>query len=190
VRVWFQDGATWFKPWSELQTQEKAFVVRAERKPFEENERTGTGMSEHMADATEKLFVYGTLLPGHGNYPLIESHVQNAQAATIEGILVDLGDFPALVAGNGIVNGIVLEVGQVALHIADRIEGYAPGREGCLYLREEVQVRLDDGTQIAGWAYRYACPGDIADRTRLVVSRDGENPVHEWPSNQIMHHSA
>ena len=179
--VWFQEGATWFNPWSELQTQEKAFVVRAERKPFEENERTGTGMSEHMADATEKLFVYGTLLPGHGNYRLIESHVQNAQVATIQGVLIDLGDFPALVPGNGIVKGIVMEVGQVALHIADRLEGYQAHRTNNLYLRKRVEASVEDGGRVVVWAYEFADPSTIADRDKCVVGEVDNRPVYGWP---------
>lgn len=52
-----------------------------------------------------QLFVYGTLKPGWGNYRQIERFVQVAQAATIRGVLVDLGGIPALVPGEGIVIG-------------------------------------------------------------------------------------
>jgi len=147
---------------------------------FEENERTGTGMSEHMVEATEKLFVYGTLMPGHSNYRLIEPHVQNAQLATIEGVLVDLGAFPALVPGDGVVRGILLEVRSVALHIADRIEGYQANRTNNLYLRKKVEASVEDGSRVVVWAYEFADPSTIADRDKCVVGEVDNKPVYGW----------
>jgi gamma-glutamylcyclotransferase (GGCT)/AIG2-like uncharacterized protein YtfP len=138
-------------------------------------------MSEHMAGDTEKLFVYGTLLPGHGNYRLIESHVQNAQVATIEGVLVDLGAFPALVPGDGVVNGVVLEVGEVALHIADRLEGYQAHRTNNLYLRKKVEASVENGGRVTVWAYEFADPSTIADRDKCIVGDVDDKTVYGWP---------
>ena len=68
-------------------------------------------------DQVTRLFVYGTLMPGHCNHHRIERFVHRARLGRIPGILVDLGAFPALVPGDGIVEGVVLDIDTVALAI-------------------------------------------------------------------------
>jgi gamma-glutamylcyclotransferase (GGCT)/AIG2-like uncharacterized protein YtfP len=94
-------------------------------------------------DSTQhvRLFVYGTLMPGHGNHRRIERFVLRARPGRITGILVDLGAFPALVPGDGLVEGVLLEIDPSALSITDQIEGYAPNRSDCLYVRKQVTLR-------------------------------------------------
>ena len=90
------------------------------------------------------LFVYGTLMPGEANHRMIEDLVIDHEAGIIDGVLVDLGAFPALIPGDGYVKGVMLRMNQRALEITDQIEGYSPDRRSCLYLREEVVVQLED----------------------------------------------
>jgi gamma-glutamylcyclotransferase (GGCT)/AIG2-like uncharacterized protein YtfP len=75
-------------------------------------------------DSTQpaSLFVYGTLMPGHGNHRRIERFVLRARPGRITGILVDLGAFPALVPGDGLVEGVLLEIDPVGAldHRSDR----------------------------------------------------------------------
>jgi gamma-glutamylcyclotransferase (GGCT)/AIG2-like uncharacterized protein YtfP len=103
---------------------------------------------------TTCLFVYGTLMPGHGNHRRIERFVLRGRPGRITGILVDLGAFPALVPGDGLVEGVLLEIVPSALSITDQIEGYAPNRSDCLYVRKQVTVTLDDVTQVTAWTLR------------------------------------
>lgn len=133
-----------------------------------------------MTKATTHLFVYGTLKPGCFNFRQIEPFTTNARKGTIEGILVTMGAFPALVPGRGIVQGVVLDVDEAALEIADRIEGYSPDRHHCLYVRKEVIVRLDDGQKMTAWTYVFASPSQIADQPPLVVGHVKGEPIFAW----------
>ncbi len=127
-----------------------------------------------------KLFVYGTLMPGESNYRLIERYVRSARAGCIEGVLVDLGAFPALIAGDGIARGVVLELDDKAMAITDRLEGVHPDQNRSLYLRKEVSVQLDDGQKMQEWTYEYANPSTIGDRPQLVIGRLEGLCRHSW----------
>ena len=135
-----------------------------------------------MPDAVVKLFVYGSLKPGFSNHAQIQRFVHDARAGRIRGILVDLGSFPALIPGDGLVEGVVLEIDQAALAITDRIEGYVPDRDRCLYIRKQVVVELDDGGQVAAWTYEFAEPQRISGHPRLVAREIGGIPLHAWPA--------
>ncbi len=132
------------------------------------------------SDQPFRLFVYGTLLPGEGNHRLIERHVRSARPATITGVLVDLGAFPALIPGDGIVRGVVLELASEAMAITDRLEGYHSGDDHSLYVRKEVSVQLDDGQEVQAWTYEYADPSTIAERPRLVLDATLGKPIFAW----------
>ncbi len=127
-----------------------------------------------------RLFVYGTLLPGESNYGLIERHVRSARSGCIGGMLVDLGAFPALIPGDGLVRGVMLELDTEAMAITDRLEGYHPGDDHSLYVRKEVMAQLDDGEQVAAWTYEYSDARNIEDRPRLVVGCQNGTPVFSW----------
>ena len=126
------------------------------------------------------LFVYGSLMPGHFNHHRIKPFVRGARPGRIKGILIDLGAFPALVPGNGVVEGMVLEVDPVALTITDRIEGYSPDGDDSLYLRKQVVVTLEDHAQILAWTYEFADPERIIDRPRCEVTTITGIPVYAW----------
>ena len=121
-------------------------------------------------------------MPGEANYRQIENFVIDHKPGTIDGVLVDLGAYPALVPGEGIVKGIMLRVNREALEITDRIEGYQPDRDRCLYLREEVVVRFEHGQEAVAWTYFFANPSSIADSPRLVVGESDGVPIFAWRS--------
>jgi len=135
-----------------------------------------------MTDQVEHLFVYGTLLPGYGNHARIAGHIHNVRPGTTQGILVDLGAFPALIPGKGRVKGIVLDVDAEALAITDFIEGYHADGGRSLYIREKVQVDLGDGDNVKAWTYFYAHADHIQDFPRLHVGDDDGLSVYSWPA--------
>ena len=135
-----------------------------------------------MSEMAINLFVYGTLIPGESNFRQIEDLVIEHQPGTIEGVLVDLGAYPGLLPGEGLVKGVMFRMNREALKITDRIEGYHPDRNGCLYLREEIVVRFEDGQEAVAWTYLFAGSASVVDRTRPVVGKSNGIPVFAWRS--------
>ena len=133
-----------------------------------------------MTETSINLFVYGTLMPGESNYWQIEDFVIDHKPGTIDGVLVDLGAYPALVPGEGFVKGIFLRMKREALEITDRIEGYSTNRDRCLYVREEVTVSLKGGEGVTAWTYLFADSDSIADHPRLIVDAIDGKPITAW----------
>ena len=133
-----------------------------------------------MSEIVTNLFVYGTLMPGESNYRQIEDFVIDHKPGTIDGVLVDLGAYPALVPGGGHVRGVMLRMIGGALEITDRIEGYQPDREHCLYVREEVVVHFENGQEATAWTYFFADPNSMTDCPRLVVAESEGIPIFVW----------
>lgn len=110
------------------------------------------------------FFVYGTLLPGERNHPLIDARVRAWTPAELPGALLFHGDgrpypYPYAVpdpAGAGTVRGEVAEIAPEAYDEAladlDLLEGYVPGGPVGRYERVQRQVRTADGT-VAVWVY-------------------------------------
>ena len=89
-----------------------------------------------------KIFVYGTLLKGDYNHVLLGNSTFIGTGRTTPNFnLVDLGSFPGLINGNGIVTGEVYEVNEDTLARLDRLEGH-PG----FYNR--TPITLEDGTDV------------------------------------------
>lgn len=127
------------------------------------------------------LFVYGSLKPGHFNFYHVEPRVRGSQSASAKGVLLDLGAYPAMVEGDGIVTGVLLTVDESALAVTDRIEGYQPSGDSNLFVREQVEVQIENRDVIEAWVYRFANPERLADRPKLIVGyRDGR-PISSWP---------
>ena len=110
------------------------------------------------------LFVYGTLRPGLASaaaHALVHD-LERAGAATMRGVLYDLGPYPAMLRGDGVVHGELLCVHDAArLRALDAYEecgGPAP-----LFERIEGIARRADGVHVAAAAYLYVGPlGDGA----------------------------
>jgi gamma-glutamylcyclotransferase (GGCT)/AIG2-like uncharacterized protein YtfP len=135
-----------------------------------------------MADRIESLFVYGTLMPGYGNHRRIVDHVRSARPATVQGILVDLGAFPALIRGHGKARGVLLAIDPHALAITDLIEGFHPDRARSLYVREEVEIDLGKGSKATAWTYFFAKPDRIQHHPQLIVGDAADVPIYSWPA--------
>jgi gamma-glutamylcyclotransferase (GGCT)/AIG2-like uncharacterized protein YtfP len=86
------------------------------------------------------LFIYGTLMPGLR----LEAEMQGARflgLAQVPGRLVDVGRYPGLLPGDGLVSGEVYEVDDAHLARLDAVEDMVPGDRGASqYWREEVTV--------------------------------------------------
>ena len=107
-----------------------------------------------------ELFIYGTLMPGLR----LEAEMHGAERlgpARVPGRLVDVGRYPGLLHGDGLVTGEVYRVNDAQLARLDAVEDMVAGdRAASQYWRERVQVR--DGA-LAGqqvWTYVYNLPVD------------------------------
>ena len=116
------------------------------------------------------LFVYGTLRPPRPDtpssdvryYPAIADYIRSHQPATLaNAALYDLGAYPAATPGDGVIQGDLLLVDEVALPIADRIEGHP-----AYYRRTQVIVQTATGSMDA-WIY-WAPPGLTTGRLRIT----------------------
>ena len=113
-----------------------------------------------------RLFVYGTLMPGHERWPHLAPFATGWTEATARGRLYDTGsDFPAAIFDDGgdggePIPGVVVSLAtftcEEALEAMDRIEGF-------LYVRVEVETST-------GPAWSYAWVG----RT------EGLRPIRSW----------
>lgn len=95
------------------------------------------------ADVAPPLFTYGTLMPGHLRWGVLEPHVVGWRPAAVEGRLYDTGEgWPAAVFGPGadVVKGWAIdlrpEVADVVLAHLDEVEGVVEG----LFRRVEVTL--------------------------------------------------
>jgi gamma-glutamylcyclotransferase (GGCT)/AIG2-like uncharacterized protein YtfP len=101
------------------------------------------------------LFVYGTLLPGLCRYDAMQGAVW-CGAAHIHAQLYDLGPYPAVLAGEGLVWGELAEVDDALLHRLDAMEEYHvddPAQSE--YRRERCIAWLGDGLSCEAWVYVY-----------------------------------
>jgi len=94
-----------------------------------------------------KFFVYGTLKVGGRFAERFDSLRVNSMPASVEGFhLFDLGSFPGILPGNGVVYGELHEYGEDVTRAMDTIEGYrSDDEDNSLYLRREVEVTTATG---------------------------------------------
>lgn len=105
----------------------------------------------------ERIFVYGTLLPGLCRHDAMQG-ARSLGRGSITGLLYDLGPYPAVVHGAGKVWGEVFEVDATVLAALDAIEAFYPDApaDKSEYIREEVVVQMDDAkVTLSAWFYRF-----------------------------------
>ena len=105
------------------------------------------------------LFVYGTLRPAlaRGEPAGLIRGLRHCGTATVRGLLYDLGGYPGLVQGEGLVQGDLLEITSpeqlAALDAYEECDGPRP-----LYRRELLPAVRADGEEALVWVYLYARP--------------------------------
>lgn len=113
------------------------------------------------AEVCSKLFVYGTLKVGGRFASSFDETRKSAVKATVEGQLwgdKDFTGYPMMFHGEGeIVHGELHEYDadmNELIHEMDRIEGFrVHDPEQSLFIRELINVTLEDGTTEKAWAY-------------------------------------
>lgn len=132
------------------------------------------------------VFVYGTLQRGQERETCWPHPPRDIQPGYVTGQLFDLGPYPALVAGDGVVAGELwlLDESNLAetLQVLDEIEGYVGPSGPNLYLRETTRVYCDlnlrDPAPLAAHVYRM--PTSLLPRGAMRIP----SPAR-WPTNQF-----
>lgn len=104
---------------------------------------------ERDMEASNLVFVYGTLKKGYANHGLLEGaeFLGEATSKDARWNLVDLGPFPAMTYGHTAVRGEVYAIDSSHLRALDRLEGYPQ-----YYDRNVVDFTMGD-TTVAAWVY-------------------------------------
>src|SRR4051794_31927600 len=114
----------------------------------------------------DRLFVYGTLLPGLAP-AAVEDLVERFRlvgTGSLPGRLYDLGPYPGAVfdaSASTRVTGQVFELPDDPTLLArlDAYEGCVPGDpQNSQYLRVQLLARLVEGCEVSCWAYAYNRP--------------------------------
>jgi len=103
----------------------------------------------------EFVFVYGTLMDGMKRGELMEDGSEIYCHGSVKGDLFDLGDYPGLVQGDGIVHGEIYKVSDMFQFIQhlDQIEGNVG--DNPLFDRR-IQLIYTEKGQIWAYVYHYA----------------------------------
>jgi gamma-glutamylcyclotransferase (GGCT)/AIG2-like uncharacterized protein YtfP len=105
-----------------------------------------------------RVFIYGSLLPGHSNHHVVSAYVTSCEPGEIEGRLVDCGPYPAAVRdrlvlplADGTIRGQWITVSREGLAAMDVLEEFAGIEENNDYDRVRVSDIRNPGLQ--GWVY-------------------------------------
>ena len=124
--------------------------------------------------AVHRLALYGTLRRGEPAFKRLglASKMRFVRHCKLPGVLYDLGDYPALVPGSGVVSAELYEIrGKKILALLDAFEGFHPTRTGGSgFVRRRVRLLDGDGE---AWVYLYR-PGRAVrpSRSRRILSGD------------------
>lgn len=115
-----------------------------------------------------KVFVYGTLLSGLSNSALLNNSDFIGEG-TMSGIMYDLGSFPAVNYGTGIVHGELYDVDEYTLRDLDYLEGYdTQNVDSSLYIRNVTDITLDNGRIIQN-SFVYIYNKDLSGSAYPVI---------------------
>lgn len=120
-------------------------------------------MRELAANTPTSFFVYGTLKRGQCREACWPVRPQQIRVAYAQGELYNLGDYPAMVAGNDTIVGELWSFPEsdipTTLQVLDEIEGYRD-RSDDLYQRVVIACRADSpaGVSVSAHTYFYQYP--------------------------------
>lgn len=148
-----------------------------------------------LESEVELLFVYGTLRPGGSPGDTAPRLRHPVGAASIVGVLYDLGAYPGAVlsrsdrtlapADSPVIIGDLFAVSRSLLRVTDEYEGYDPGDESkSWYVRTRTFARLRDGSFRLCWIYE----ANLQRFPRAVRIASGDWIEHcrtktEWPQD-------
>ncbi|MBP1890338.1 gamma-glutamylcyclotransferase (GGCT)/AIG2-like uncharacterized protein YtfP [Clostridium moniliforme] len=126
-----------------------------------------------------KVFVYGSLRSGMFNYDkLLKGKVKGLKLGKINGELFHIENkgYPAVVCGNKEIVGELMEFKDFnrTLSELDELEGYIYGDKNSEYIREEIEVSLEDGTKEKAYFYKYNKFSKRNERDNLILVNSGD----------------
>ncbi len=128
------------------------------------------------------IFVYGTLQQGEERERCWPHPPVQIIAAEITAALYDLGEYPAIIAGEDRIAGELWQIRpadwQATLQALDEIEGCGQGGVN-LYVRETVICRTADGS-IAAFTYFLADEAFARAHPRVLPGSDGVCRWHRY----------
>jgi gamma-glutamylcyclotransferase (GGCT)/AIG2-like uncharacterized protein YtfP len=132
---------------------------------------------------TNLIFVYGTLKRGEERAGRWPHEPVSVCAATTAGTLYDLGEYPAMAQGDGVVLGELWKIAPAdmaeTLRVLDEIECY--GNEDVdLYVRHVVECRTMAGESRRAYTYFYAQSDEL--NYAMPVAPDAAGCRH-WHRN-------
>lgn len=137
--------------------------------------------SHLQQDLPAGVFVYGTLQRGQVRESAWPRRPLQILAAVTRGVLVDLGHYPALLPGDGLVAGELWCFNPIdlaaTLETLDAIEGHS-GSPDDLYVRRQVQCRVCNGALYCAYAYFFNRPRRLAAARPIAPGPDG---TARWP---------
>lgn len=117
-----------------------------------------------------RIFVYGTLMKSFENYKTyLEGQISRVIPGRTYGLLYHLPEgYPALLPGNGIIVGEVMEpVDRNLLQALDKLEDYDECSDSNLYVREIRSISTEVGEMLC-WVYVYTDEG-YAKKNGILV---------------------
>ncbi len=119
-----------------------------------------------MRDDHSLLFVYGTLRPGlaSGEAGGLVHDLESLGVASVEGVLYDVGEYPAMVVGHGVIRGELLRV-PTARQLA-ALDAYEEcGGPNPLFERVMTVAHRRQRGSVPAWVYVYV--RDVAGAARI-----------------------
>jgi gamma-glutamylcyclotransferase (GGCT)/AIG2-like uncharacterized protein YtfP len=119
-----------------------------------------------MTAETPYLFVYGTLrkAAGHPSHRLLEDGAQLVGLAHMKGRMFEIDGYPGVVPSDpscGQVLGELYRLREPAV-VLEALDDYEEAGENYPqpqeYLRCQVNVKLENGTEVVAWCYLYNRP--------------------------------
>lgn len=104
-----------------------------------------------------RVFIYGSLLPGHSNHHVVADFVHTYSPGQIAGRLVDFGPYPAAIRDsvakecNSIIRGQWITVDRAGLASMDVLEDFHGIDENNDY--DRIWVKDIQNAEVSGWVY-------------------------------------
>ncbi len=126
-----------------------------------------------------KVFVYGSLRSGMFNYEkLLNGKVKGVDKGTICGELFHIENkgYPAVICGDEEVAGELMEFKdfEKTLVELDELENFKELDNNSEYLREIVEVSLENGTKEKAYFYKYNTKSILNRKDKLLKVNSGD----------------